>query len=605
MLGTYASAGLVCAGALLLGQAVLRLCGATRWSWLSAPVGLAALILVAIPSLHLPGRAGTVAVALGTLIVASAVWLLRAPAHRPPPLGLLAGGPVALLTAVPFVSAGHAGTLGWSFNNDMAAHLLLADGYRSDLVERFNPLLPDYPLGPHALAAVVAQALGVGVDEAFAGVTIAGAVLLGWTALAALRRPRRWAPLLVAPVVGMPYLIAAYYGQGAFKELLEAVLVVGFAVLLAAQPRLGRLRRWIPAALLVAGTLSVYSFLGAIWPLAFLGVWLAGLAVRRLAATRGSARALWADARAALAPAALGAVVLLLVVVPQLPRLASFVSNRTGQNGTFIAKEDLGILVRPLPFWEAFGTWGNSDFRLPAPDHLTNRLWILFVVALVVLGAVWAIRRGEWMLVGAAAAAAAIWAMSDRTQSPYVAAKALVLLTPLLMIVRGPGARRGCTPRPLGAALVVAGRARAGGGARAARRRLELGNAAREPSRSDRPPARAAGAPAGAPPSADALPRQRRLPALGAGRDSGDGSRDRLPGAADARGEAVDVRPQLRPRLARQRDVEPLRVGDRSARRARQRAAVAAAGGASDAQLRPVPADGQDPPHGRPARTRR
>lgn len=435
MLGTYASAAFVCVGALLLGQAVLRLCGATRWSWLSAPLGLAVLILVAVPSLHVPGRASAVAVVLCVLLVASAVWLLRTAAHRPPAVGLLAGLPVALLSAVPFASAGHAGTLGWSFNNDMAAHLLLADAYRSELVERFNPLLPDYPLGPHALSAVVAQTLGVGVDEAFAGVTIAGAVLLGWTALAALRRPRSWAPLLVAPIVGMPYLIAAYYGQGAFKELLEAVFVVGFAVLLAVPPQLGRLRRWIPAALLVAGTLSVYSFLGALWPFAFLGVWLAGRALRRLAATRGSVSALWADARAEAAPVMMAVGVLLLVIVPQLPRLASFVSNRTGQNGTFIAKDDLGILVRPLPFWEAFGTWGNPDFRLQAVDHLANRAWILFVVALAVLGAIWAIRRGEWMLVAAVGAAAAIWAASERTQSPYVAAKALVLLTPLTMLM--------------------------------------------------------------------------------------------------------------------------------------------------------------------------
>jgi len=435
MLGTYASAAFVCVGALLLGQAVLRLCGATRWSWLSAPVGLAALILAAIPSLHLPGRATSVAVVLAALILASAIWLLRAAAHRPPAIGLLAIVPVVLLSAIPFASAGHAGTLGWSFNNDMAAHLLLSDAYRSELVERFNPLLPDYPLGPHALSAVVAQALDVGVDEAFAGVTIAGTVLLGWTALAALRRPRPWAPLLVAPLVGMPYLIAAYYAQGAFKELLEAVFVVGFAVLLAAPPQLGRLRRWIPAALLVAGTLSVYSFLGALWPLAFLGIWLAGCALRHLAATRGSARALWAAARAGLAPVAVGTGVLLLVIVPQLPRLASFVSNRTGQNGTFIAKDDLGILVRPLPLWEAFGTWGNPDFRMQAVDHLANRAWILFILALVVLGAMWAIRRGEWMLVAAVGAAAAIWTASDRTQSPYVAAKALVLLTPLVVLV--------------------------------------------------------------------------------------------------------------------------------------------------------------------------
>jgi len=158
MLGTSACAAFVCVAALVIGQGALRLCGATRWSWLSAPVGLASIILIAVPSLHLPGRSTSTAVLLFALVIAGCAHVVRSPAHRPPLAGVLAGGPVALLAAVPFGSAGHAGTLGWSFNNDMAAHLLLADAYRSDVVERFNPLLPDYPLGPHALSGVVARA---------------------------------------------------------------------------------------------------------------------------------------------------------------------------------------------------------------------------------------------------------------------------------------------------------------------------------------------------------------------------------------------------------------------------------------------------------------
>ena len=51
------------------------------------------------------------------------------------------------------------------------------------------------------------------------------------------------------------------------------------------------------------------------------------------------------------------------------------------------------------------------------------------VLALVVVGAPWCIRRGEWAAPIAALVAFAIWVASDRTQSPYVAAKALVILT--------------------------------------------------------------------------------------------------------------------------------------------------------------------------------
>lgn len=433
MLATSVSAAFVCVGALVLGQAVLRLCGAERWSWLAAPTGAAAAILVAVPALYVPGRSTTAAVVLFALTLAAAVWVLRIPAHRPPVAGLLAGVPVALLAALPFVSAGRAGTLGWSFNNDMATHLLLADGYRSELIERFNPLLPDYPLGPHALSAVLAQGFGFGVDEAFAGITIAATVLLGWTGLAALREPRCWAPFATTVLVGMPFLVAAYYGQGSFKELLEALFVLGFAVLLAFPPQLGRLRRWVPAALVLAGTVSVYSFLGLAWPVAFLGVWLAGSAIAQLVATR-SPRTLLHDARAGLVPVVVGVGVLLLAIAPQLGRVASFVSNRSGTSGG-IAKDDIGNLVRRLPVWEAFGIWGSPDYRLPAPDHSVNRIWIAFALGLVVFGAVWSLRRGEWMLVAATFATLLIWAVSDRSQSPYVAAKGLVMLSPLLLLV--------------------------------------------------------------------------------------------------------------------------------------------------------------------------
>jgi len=434
MLAIYASAVFICLGSLLLGQSVLRLCGASRWSWLSAPVGLSAMVLIAIPSLHIPGRSTTVAVVLLVLVVAAAERLLRAPAHRPPLPGLAAGLPIGLLTTLPFLSAGTAGTLGWSFNNDMAAHLLLADAYRTESVEQFNSLLPDYPLGPHALVSVVAQGAGIGVDEAFAGLTVAAAVLIGWTALAALRRPRKWAPLPVAALVGMPFLIAGYFGQGSFKELLQALLVLGAAILLAFPPDLSRRRRWIPMALLLAGCISIYSFLGLVWPVAFLGLWFTATALKCRLGT-DSLRSAVREARTGVLPVLVGLVTLLVVITPQTPRLHEFIASKAGTNGTGIRKDDIGNLVGRLPIWEAFGIWDNPDYRLPAADQFMNGLWTGLALGLVLFGTCWALRRGEGMLVAATAMTVVVWAVADRLQSPYVAAKALVILTPLLMLV--------------------------------------------------------------------------------------------------------------------------------------------------------------------------
>ena len=51
MFGTLVSAAAVCAYSLLLGQGVLRLCGARRWSSLAPAVGVSVLMLGAFPAL--------------------------------------------------------------------------------------------------------------------------------------------------------------------------------------------------------------------------------------------------------------------------------------------------------------------------------------------------------------------------------------------------------------------------------------------------------------------------------------------------------------------------------------------------------------------------
>src|SRR5258708_4520311 len=120
MLSIVTSAALICLGSLAVGQGLLALCGARRWSWLAPPVGVAALILLAVPALHVPGRAATAAVAMLLATLCGIVLWARRPEHRPPLDGVVAAIPVALLVLVPFIASGRAGTLGVSFANDMA-----------------------------------------------------------------------------------------------------------------------------------------------------------------------------------------------------------------------------------------------------------------------------------------------------------------------------------------------------------------------------------------------------------------------------------------------------------------------------------------------------
>jgi uncharacterized integral membrane protein len=427
----------VCACALMLGQAVLRVCGAEQWNWTAAPVGVAAEILVAVPALHLPGRATTTAVILGVLTVASAVWVLADPVMRPPLTGVAAGAPVAILTMVPFAAAGHPGILGVSLDNDMATHLLFAEDYRSSLAAAVGALAPDYPIGPHALAATLAQGLGVSVEATFSGLTAAAAVLLAWTALSMTRlaRLRRLGQVFVASVAGLPFLVAAYYGQGSFKELLQATFVLGVAGALNAPPPAPSRRRWVPIAVLAAGSLSVYSVDGLPWIVGVIGGFVAITATAAALGRTASVRRLLGLVRAELASVGIALALLAILLVPQIPRLGHFVASDLSINGTFVPVSALGNLVGPLPFWEAFGTWDTADYRVPPTDAFTTGMWTTCVLALAILGLASCIRRREWALPVTAGVAAAIWIASDRSQSPYVAAKGLLILSPIVLLL--------------------------------------------------------------------------------------------------------------------------------------------------------------------------
>ena len=420
------SALITCVVALSLGQAALRLCGAAQWSWMAAPVGISILMLLATPARYIPGRASTTALIIAVLTVASIYWCARAPQHRPPLFGLIAAVPVALLALIPFVVAGRAGTLGVGFDNDMASHLSWVEAYMSHSVAQVSPLPSYYPLGSHAVVAALSAGLGARADLMFAGFTIALPLLTAWTALHALRRPNWFGQLLVATVVGMPYLVAAFLSEGAFKEVLQAQLVLAVALWLEFPvPAVGRWR-WAPMALLVAGIVSVYSLNGLPWPVAFLGLW---LVVRTALQIRAAGvRAVAAEFRSQLLGMAVAVAVLLVVLVPELPQVKHFL-------GLKIAKGNLGNLAGPLSGWEAFGVWNNPDFRFGASPPFTGGMWTALALGLVIYGVAWSLQQRRWMLPMATGAAILVWVFSAHTQSPYVAAKALVILSPLLLLL--------------------------------------------------------------------------------------------------------------------------------------------------------------------------
>jgi hypothetical protein len=430
LLSVALSAAILCFVVLFLGQATLRLLGATEWSWLAPAIGLSVAMLLATPTMDVPGRTTTMAVFFAALSIAAAVWCLRSRPHRPPALDLLAMLPVAALVLLPFIAAGRGGILGQTLNNDTAVHLLFVEAYGSGVIDAADRLPPDYPLGPHALAALLSRGLGFHAEIAFSGMTMAMPLICAFTALAVTRGAAWYSKPIAATVVGLPFLVAAYYGQGAFKEVAQTALVLAFLLTVAGYgPRLG-LARWVPLALLTGGIVSVYSPAGLLWPVAIVGLWLAGLLA--IAAWRRQLRAVPGVVRRELPALGIGVGALLLALLPQAGRMWEFLALRDGSG---IAVDDIGNLVGPLSGWQALGTWGVADFRLPAAEEFSGGKWSLFVLALVLFGAFRAFRRGRWLLPLTAAAAMAIWWYSDGSQSPYVAAKALVIASPLLLLL--------------------------------------------------------------------------------------------------------------------------------------------------------------------------
>ncbi len=430
MVATYVSALAVCAASLAFGQAAIALCGGRRWSWLAPPAGLALLLALCWATVRLPGD-GLVSAILVPLLLIAAVGYLRGRVEGGDE-ALRAGWPVALgalvAASLPFVAEGHFGILGTSFNPDMSQHLLAADrlteGNSSQL------LAQGYPLGPHSLVVGLNKGLGIGLVQGFSGLTVAVAILAPLTALAAFAElgGRGWRPALLrigaALVVGLAYVVASYFAQGAFKETIEALLLLGFVLALREAGR-GWAElplRFVPAALIAAGAVYAYSFPGLIW--------------------LGGAFVFWLLAEAALGrrqppwrPLLLAALPFVVLIAPEVGRMIDFQQFETfDPNGP-----GLGNLFGQVSPFEALGIWPSGDFRLAPGDGavpaLGYYLGAAFGLALLVHGIWRCARDREVAILSGLAAAAVAYAAGRAGGTAYASAKAIEVAAPVCALV--------------------------------------------------------------------------------------------------------------------------------------------------------------------------
>jgi hypothetical protein len=187
----------------------------------------------------------------------------------------------------------------------MSQHLLaadrLAEGNSSQLQNQ------GYPLGPHATVVALDKGLGIGLVQGFSGLTVAVAILASLTALAAFSDLRPAPRAAGALLVGLAYVVASYFAQGAFKETMQALFLLAFVLALREADRSwrGLPLRFVPAALIAAGAIYAYSFPSL--------VWLGAAAVLWVLISRAEVRAL-----------GFGLLAFFVLVAPEIGRMLDF-----------------------------------------------------------------------------------------------------------------------------------------------------------------------------------------------------------------------------------------------------------------------------------------
>ena len=242
--------------------------------------------------------------------------------------------------------------------------------------------------------------------------------------------------IAIAALTGLPYLAASFLAQSAFKETAMALLVVAFAICLAARSGEaaapgGRPVGWRPVSgvlvLLALAAVFTFSVPGLAWFALGLPLWLAfeGLAGRSVVEW-GELRGWLRDHRLPL-----GVALLLVVIAAAL----AFSPAREFASKIADVQESAGRLSSPVFPGEALGIWPAGDFRV-VRGEVTGSLFAVAVGALAIAYGAWVcLRRRELALLAMLVAGAAVYVGARLVAEIHVEAKALAIVAPLVILV--------------------------------------------------------------------------------------------------------------------------------------------------------------------------
>jgi len=421
---------LLAAACWLVGRAVLLASAIEERTWLGPACGFALLMCLSAGVIHLPGRAMTALVA-DLMLVAASVFLTRRHGLRTVPSGAgVVAGAGALVTAlmsIPFVVNGRFGLIGQSVGDDLGSHYATVASLQQGFTLPYPARSSGYPIGIHSLVAALSTCIG-DINQVFTAVIILIPVLTAWIAVGVLREQPPIRRLLAATLVGLPYLTAAFYAQNAFKEMGDGLFVVAIAAVLMQVTNSRSPRSAIALGVLTAGAVQITGFPAIAWAAGGVAVW----AVLVIAADRRlpDARTL----KAAIQRLGWATAGLAIPLLPSLGRIVSFnpVEAASAGNPNF-----LGYYFHNISAFEALGIWPIGDFRYFPTIANTFYIGILCggvaLIFLLCLGW-WLGSRERLALPAVLISAALIYAYARHTQGPYVNAKPLAAMAPLVML---------------------------------------------------------------------------------------------------------------------------------------------------------------------------